>query len=406
MTGLYPPKWLMFPLVRCETRPRGQWGNEVVAPEVGGSMKTLNPRIIKESFALFEPRAEDISAYFYGRLFAENPRLRPLFPPSLNYQRTRLFDAIREVVWSLDSPETLSALLARLGRDHRKFGVRREHYDVMGRALMATLRRFGGDGWTAEMEHAWRHAYTSVAAMMVEAAEEPALPPWWTGEVVEHELRRPDLAALTVRPSSPLPYLAGQYVTIQTARWPWTWRPYSVANAPRADGLLRFHVRALPAGWVGGALVRYTTAGDTVLLGHAAGGMTLDPGSDRPLLCVAGGTGLAPLKALAEEAAGQDPDRDVHLFVGARTEEELYDLPDLRALEDRTPGLRVVPVVSEDASYDGMRGPVTDVLGRFPDWSGHDAYVAGPPEMIQRTVTVLHGLGVPAGQIHHDRIER
>jgi NAD(P)H-flavin reductase/hemoglobin-like flavoprotein len=378
----------------------------IIEPTVGGLMKSLNPRIIKESFALIEPRAEEISAYFYGRLFAENPHLRAFFPPAMDRQRERLFDALRKIVWSLDSPGALSVLLSRLGRDHRKFGVTREHYDAMGRALLATLRKFGGNAWTAEMERAWRQAYATVATMMIEAADEPQLPPWWTGEVVEHELRRPDIAALTVRPDRALPYLAGQYVTIQTARWPWMWRPYSVANAPRADGLLRFHVRALPGGWVGGALVRHTTIGDTVLLGHAAGSMTLDPDSDRPILCVAGGTGLAPLKALAEEIIEKDPLRNVHLLFGARTAADLYDLADLRALEARTPWLRVVPVASADPSFNGMHGLVPDVLERFPDWSGHDVYVAGPPQMIERTVTTLDDLGVPAERIHYDRIDR
>ncbi|MDN3355859.1 globin domain-containing protein [Actinomadura sp. DC4] len=370
-------------------------------------MKSLNPRVIKESFALFEPRSEEISGYFYGRLFAENPRLRTFFPPAMDRQRERLFHALRKIVWSLDSPDTLSAFLSRLGRDHRKFGVGREHYDAMGRALLATLRKFAGDAWTAEMESAWRVAYTTAATMMIDAAEESAAsqPPWWTGEVVGHELHAPDLAALTVRPDRPLPYTAGQYITIQVARWPWTWRPYSVANAPREDGLLRFHVRAVPAGWVSGTLVRHVKVGDTLLLGHAAGTMTLDPDADRAILCVAGGTGLAPLKALVEEAIARDPDREIHLLFGARTPSELYDLADLRALEDRAPGLRVVPVVASSSDFDGEHGLLPEVLGRFQDWSEHDVYVAGPPEMVESTVTVLHDLGVLAARIHYDRLD-
>lgn len=366
-------------------------------------MKSLNPRIIKESFALIEPRSEEISAYFYGRLFAENPSLRSFFPPAMDRQRERLFQALRRIASSLDSPDTLTGFLSRLGRDHRKFGVAPEHYDAMGRALLATLRKFAADAWTAEMESAWRAAYTTAATIMVKAAGDHEEPPWWTGEVVEHELRGPDVATLTVRPDHPLPYVAGQYVTIQTARWPWMWRPYSVANAPRQDGLLRFHVRALPGGWVGGALVRDIKIGDTLLLGHAAGTMVLENDSSRPVLCVAGGTGLAPLKALVEDATGRGLRRDIHLLYGARTEAGLYDLPDLRAIEARTPWLRVVPVVSEDPSYDGLHGTLPDVLDRFPGWSGHDVYVSGPPDMIERTVTKLHELGVPAEHIRYDR---
>ena len=394
----------MLSLVGCETLRQGSV-IEIIEPTVGGLMKSPNPRIIKESFALIEPRSEEMSGYFYGRLFAENPGLRSFFPPAMDRQRERLFHALRKIVWSLDSPDTLSAFLSRLGREHRRFGVTREHYEAMGRALLATLRKFGGDAWTAEMEHAWRGAYATGAAMMIDAAEEQAtkLPPWWTGEVLEHELRRPDIAVLTVRPDRPLPYRAGQYVTLQTARWPWIWRPFSVANAPRADGLLRFHVRSLPAGWVSGALVRDVKIGDTLLLGHAAGSMALEPDSDRGVLCVAGGTGLAPLKAMVEDAIGRGLRRDIHLLVGARTEADLYDLADLRALEARTPWLRVVPVVSADPSFDGLHGTVPEVLDRFHDWSGNDVYVAGPPEMIERTVTRLDDLGVPTAHIRYDR---
>jgi len=128
----------------------------------------------------------------------------------------------------------------------------------------------------------------------------------------------------------------------------------------------------VPSGWVSGALVRHVKIGDTLLLGHAAGTMILESDADRGILCVAGGTGLAPLKALVEEAIAKGLRRDIHLLYGARTPAELYDLEDLRALEGRTPWLRVVPVVSSDPAFDGMHGLLPDVLDRFQDWSGHD----------------------------------
>jgi NAD(P)H-flavin reductase/hemoglobin-like flavoprotein len=364
--------------------------------------------LIKESFSLIEPQAEDVTAYFYGRLFAENPRLRALFPPSMETPRHQLFRALTEIVWSIDSPDNLATFLARLGRSHRKFGVCREHYDALGNALLATVRRFTGTAWTAEMGAAWSDAYATAARMMIAAADEDAaeLPPWWVGEVVEHELRGTDLGLLTVRPGQRLPYRAGQYVTIQTARWPRVWRPYSIANAPGEDGLLRFHVRAVPAGWVSGALVRHTRVGDSLLLGPATGSMTLDPDSDRDLLCVAGGTGLSPLKALIEEAIRGHAGRKIHLLVGARTRTGLYDGPALEALKASCPALEVIPVVSDDPEFDGMRGKVSDVLDRFPSWAGHDVYVAGPAPMVERTISKLEDLGVPPIRIRHDRLDQ
>ncbi|MCW2918031.1 MAG: flavohemoprotein [Actinomycetia bacterium] len=368
---------------------------------------SLNPRIVKESFAHIEPFADKAAAYFYGRLFAENPRLRALFPPAMDTQRDRLFHALTKIVWSLDSPDALAAYLGRLGQDHRKFGVFSEHYASVGRALIATIRTFSGDAWTDEVEAAWTAAYGAAADLMIQSAEESAAtsPPWWIAEVLEHERCTGDIAMLAVRPNQPFCYTAGQYVTVQTSRWPRVWRPYSIANAPREDGVLRFHVRAIPAGWVSGSLVRDTRVRETLLLGPPMGSMALDPESDRDLLLVAGGTGLAPLKAIAEQVILSGRHRNIHLVLGARTERDLYDLRDLRLLQSVYPWLHVVPVVSEDPAFDGMRGMASDALSRFHDWDDHDVYVAGPAAMISRTVQQLQMLGVPPPRIHHDALD-
>jgi NAD(P)H-flavin reductase/hemoglobin-like flavoprotein len=370
---------------------------------------SLNPRIVKESFAQIEPVADKAVAYFYGRLFAENPGLRALFPPAMDVQRDRLFHALTRMVWSIDSPDTLATYLSQLGRDHRKFGVLPEHYGALGRALLATIRRFAGDAWSPEIGQAWTAAYGTAAAIMIQAAEADAAnaPPWWIAEVVGHELRSPGIAVVTARPGTRLDHVAGQYVTLQTSHWPRMWRPYSIANAPRADGTLRFHIRAVPAGWVSGALVRHAKVGDKLLLGPAMGTMVLDPDSNRDLLCVAGGTGLAPLKAIVEQVVESRQRRNIHLILGARTEGELYDLAELRVLERTYPWLHVTPVLSEASGSDAvhaLHGMIPDALGRFGDWADHDVYIAGPAEMIEKSVTTLQELGVPSARINHDPV--
>jgi NAD(P)H-flavin reductase/hemoglobin-like flavoprotein len=375
-----------------------------------------DPGIIGDSFARMAPDADRATAYFYGRLFAEHPRLRALFPPAMDAQRDQLVRALTRIVRSLDSPDTLAGYLRALGRDHRRLGLRPEHYAAAGTALIATLRRFAGDGWSPRVEAAWTAAFSAAAATMIDAAEADAAhaPPWWVAEVVGHERRGHDLAVLTVRPDQSLEFTAGQYVTVQTARWPRVWRPYSVANAPRPDGTLCLHVRALPAGWVSGSLVRHTKVGDTLTLGPALGGMTLDPDSERDLLLVAGGTGLAPLKALLEQATATAPDRRIHLVWGTRTARDLYDLDGLRSMESAHPGLRVTPVLSSapdpGLDFDGVRGTVPEALGEIseigdPPGPDTDVYVCGPTAMVARTVHVLLELGVPPDRVRHDTAE-
>lgn len=362
----------------------------------------LYPRIVKESYAEIEPYGDAVISYFYGWLFAERPELRALFPPMMDKHRDLFLRALGRIVCTLDNPGALASFLSQLGRAHRKFGVLEEHYDAVGRALLAALRKYARR-WSEEIAAAWTAVYATVAETMIAsaAADDAETPPWWLGEVIGHERRTADIAVVTIRPHRPFPFQAGQYLTVQTARWPRVWRPYSIANAPRHDGTLTLHVRAVPAGWVSGALVRHTGVGDTLLLGPAAGSMTLGPDRDRPIVGVAGGTGLAPVKALAQEAI-RSGRGEIRILAGARTAADLYDLPSLRRLEAECPRLRVIPIVSDDPDYGGPRGPVTDALEHLGEWEDHDVYVAGPEAMVGRTVAELHRLGVPPERVRHD----
>ncbi|GAA4508085.1 MULTISPECIES: FAD-binding oxidoreductase [Nonomuraea] len=365
---------------------------------------SLNPRLVKESFSIIEPVADKAAAYFYGRLFAESPHLRGMFPPAMDVQRDRLFSALARIVWSVDSPESMRSFLGQLGRDHRKYGVVAEHYTAIGSALVATVRRFAADIWNAEIEAAWVSAYTAAANLMIEAAEADAgvSPAWWLAEVLDHERPHDDIAILTLRPTQRLPFTPGQYVNVQTSRWPRVWRTYSIANAPRPDNALRLHVRAVPGGWVSTTLVRDTRIGDTVMLGPPMGTMTPPERGVRDLLFVAGGTGLAPLKAIIEQVIASGCRPSMHLLFGARTSAELYDLQDLIRLESSFPWLRVLPVVSDEPGYEGMRGRLPDVTRRFHSWAEHEVYVCGPPSMVTETVRNLQADGVPPARIHRD----
>ncbi len=362
----------------------------------------LQPHLLKESFAYLEPVADKAMAYLYGRLFAARPQLRGMFPPAMDVQRDRMFQALARIVRSADSPEELASYLAGLGRGHRLYGVLPEHYAAMGEALLATLRRFAAEAWSPEVEAAWTAAFDLVAKRMIEAADAgPDDPPaWWLAEVIGHERRTRDIAVLTLRPERPLAFRPGQYVNVQSARWPRVWRSYSIANAPRPDNTIRLHVRALPGGWVSTALVAHTRVGDTIMLGPPMGAMG-PPEGDRAVLAVAGGTGLAPLKAIIEHLADSGRAPEILLLHGARTAAELYDLADLSKLAGRCRRLRVVPV-AEEPGYTGARGRLPDVVARLDRIADHEAFVCGPARMVDLTVQRLRQAGVPPSRIHRD----
>jgi ferredoxin-NADP reductase/hemoglobin-like flavoprotein len=369
---------------------------------------SLDPRLIQESFALVEENAGKVASHFYALLFLEDPSLRDMFPPMMDVQRDRLLAALVKVVHQAHEPETLVEYLQQLGRDHRKFGVRPEHYDTVGRCLVAAMKRFARPGWTAEMDEHWGLAFQFVAGTMISAAQDAAksTPSYWTGRVVGHHRPSSSLALLTVEPDQPYPFRPGQYTAIETLRWPRVWRSYSIANAPRPDGLLTFQVRAIDGGWVSSALVHNTRLGDTLRLGPAVGGLVCDSASMRDVLLVGGGTGVAPLLAIAEDMSRWNTNRQVAVYFGARKGGDLYALRDLEALRENCPWLTVIPCVSHDAWYTGERGLLPDVLARHGadrvNWSEHDIYVSGSAEMIRATLTCLIDLEVPASRINFD----
>ncbi|MER7009290.1 globin domain-containing protein [Dactylosporangium sp. NPDC000555] len=360
-------------------------------------------RLLKESWTLVEEQQDKLAGYFYARMFLDNPQLRDLFPVQMDVQRSRLLGAIVTAVQTVDDPERFGEYLQALGRDHRKFHVRPEHYDAVGTALFEALRTHAGDQWTLEFDQAWRDAYAVIGAKMIEGAEaDSGNPPYWHAEVLHHERRSRDIAVLTCRPLQPLEYRAGQYVSVETRYQPRLWRAYSVANAPRKDGTLDFHVRALGAGWVSSALVRRVGPGDMLRLGAPMGRMTLDRRSTRDVVCVAGGTGLAPIKALIEEMTRANRTRWVHVFFGARDRDDLYDLACLNRLAARYPWLSVVAATSDDPDFPGEHGNLSDIVARYGPWNNHDFFVSGSPPMVRATLRTLAEIQVPAIRIKYD----
>ncbi|MFH8337564.1 globin domain-containing protein [Streptomyces sp. AM6-12] len=394
---------LLSPSARPDT---GTAGRPAGARGAGGQPYdgTADQRIITRQLPLLTPFGKLIG-HLYDAMFERHPYLRSLFPDSMEFQRAHLERALWYLVEHLDRPQEVAGFCARLGRDHRKLGVRPVHFEVFEQALAEALRRSAGARWSEELEEAWlRMLRFAVAAMVEGAAGALAEPPYWNGTVTAHELRGPGLAVLRVRTAEPFPYQAGQYTRIQSPLLPLTWRPYSVACAPRPDGELEFHVRRTGPGGVSDALVTGTRVGDRLRLGPAQGAMTLDGDPARDLLIVAGGTGWATARALLDELSRSPLRRRTHLFLGARTLDELYDTGTLTRLEKTCPWLRVVPVIGEDGGG-AESGSVADAVVRRGDWSGHTAYVSGPPLMVTATVYGLTALTPPPDRILHDPVD-
>ncbi|HEX8006693.1 MAG TPA: FAD-binding oxidoreductase [Trebonia sp.] len=362
----------------------------------------MDERRLKESFARVAAHGDQVALFFYSHLFLSHPEVRDMFPVSMAGQRDRLLNALGRIVSDVSSHEALVPFLQGLGRDHRKFGAIAEHYPAVGASLLATLAHFSGSAWTEDLARDWTEAYTLIAQVMTDAAAADNNPPWWDATVVGHERRTLDIVVLRVVPQQQLNYLPGQSVAVEYEQRPRVWRYYSMANAPREDGTIDFHVRIVDGGPVSSALARSATVGARLRLGPPVGTLTLDTASRRDIVLAAGSTGLAPLKAILEQAARLPEPPRTHLVFGVRTAAELYDLPDLEKMAAQWPWLTVTPAVSEDPVYQGECGTVADVMGRRVQLTGRDAYVCGSPGMVAATVSHLQALGMPQERIYFE----
>ncbi|MFD5748356.1 globin domain-containing protein [Streptomyces sp. NPDC127033] len=386
--------------------PAGQPSVVPPAPAAPDPNASPDAILVRRTLAEVAPVSDQLTSYFYSLLFVRHPDLRGLFPVAMDAQRDRLLRALLTAAEHMDSPAVLTDYLRQLGRGHRKYGTQSAHYPAVGEALMGALARYASASWDEETEGAWVRTYTTISQIMIDAAaeNEQHAPAWWQAEVVAHESRTSDIAVVTVRPDQPYPFLAGQYTSLETPWWPRVWRHYSFASAPRPDGLLSFHVKAVPAGWVSNALVHHAKPGDVLRLGPPAGSMTVDHSTDNGLLCLGGGTGIAPIKALIEDVAERGQRRPVEVFYGARSDHDLYDIETMLELESAHSWLSVRPVVAE--------GPTAGLTGRLPEavrdhgpWHEFDAYLSGPPGMIRSSLDALRGAGIPSDRIRHDSLE-
>lgn len=190
-------------------------------------------------------------------------------------------------------------------------------------------------------------------------------------------------------------FLPGQYIDIllpDSHR-----RSFSLANPPHDDGELELHVRNVPGGMFAKQVFTDLKVGALLRIQGPLGTFFLREDSARPVVMMAGGTGYAPIQAMLRHVFENGRKRDIAFYWGARAARDLYADARLKAWGQSQPGFRYVPVLSEPMPEDhwtGRTGFVHEaVAADYPDLSGHDIYLSGPPPMVQaaRAAFPTHG---------------
>ncbi|WP_448330872.1 globin domain-containing protein [Streptomyces sp. DSM 41534] len=367
---------------------------------------------------------DEITARFYGTMFAEQPELLDgLFNrgnQASGEQRRALAGSIAGFARALlaDPGARPDALLSRIAHKHATLGVTEDQYTIVHKYLFRAIGDVLGDAVTPEVAAAWDEVYWLMAGALIaqearlyhEAQVDPR-DPWRRWTVVERREETPDVVSFLLRPADdgPLPRArAGQYVSVR-ALMPdgiHQTRQYSLSNAP-GDRLRRITVKRVasvadaPEGEVSNQLHRIVGVGDELTLSAPFGDVVLDD-ADTPLVLVSAGIGCTPMVGMLEHLAATGSSRPVWVLHADRTPADHALRADTRRLVDQLPGAKAEFWYEQDAAAEpGSRTGLMD-----PDDldlpADADVYLCGALPFMRAVRTRLLRAGVPARRIRYE----
>lgn len=220
-----------------------------------------------------------------------------------------------------------------------------------------------------------------------------------THDIMQLKLKLPETERLQ--------FLAGQYLEILLKDG--KRRAFSIANAPHDDEFIELHIRHVPDGHFGDFVFDGLTEKTLMRIEGPLGSYFLREDSDRPVILMGGGTGFAPLKGMIEHAFYTNISKPMHLFCGVRSLRDLYMDKMVKQWCSEHEYLKYTPVLSEPLDEDNWQGETgfvhEAVINHYPDLSGYDVYLSGPPPMVKAGMDVFYQHGLPETQIYSDSFE-
>ncbi|NMM11453.1 MAG: 2Fe-2S iron-sulfur cluster binding domain-containing protein [Polaromonas sp.] len=221
--------------------------------------------------------------------------------------------------------------------------------------------------------------------------------------IVTDKIRRtPRITEFRFRPlGNPVRYWPGQYVMLGDATAGAPQRSYSIAGAPRPDGEILLHVTRDATGATSRWLHDQVQVGDSVKLSGAYGTFIGDPSVETPVLCMAAGSGLAPILSLTEAALRRGFKQPVKLLFSACTAEDIYNQGLMTFLQAKNRRFKFIPTLTREKRDGMLSGRIPDLLPtQFTDLSGYTVFIAGTPEFVASCKQAAKLLGAKDEMIH------
>jgi len=212
--------------------------------------------------------------------------------------------------------------------------------------------------------------------------------------------------ALKLKKPDKIKFKPGQYIQIKI---PGTeeFRAYSIASSPSQDSIIELTVRYVPGGLCSTYIHEVLEIGDSITFTGPFGDFFLKEDSNRKIIAIGGGCGMAPIRSIIHYLKEKNMPRKFIYFFGARQKRDLFYTEELEEIAKKFPNFRYIPALSEPRpsdNWDGETGLITSVVERYIT-SGEDteAYLCGPPPMIDAAIKVLTKKGMEEKYIYYDK---
>lgn len=399
----------------------------------------LTPRqieLIKATVPVLREHGVALTSHFYKRMLNGNPELKNVFNQShqaLGRQQKALAGAVLAYAENIENPGVLIGAVKHIAAKHCTVGIRAEHYPIVGKHLLASIREVLGEAATDELIDAWAAAYGMLADLLIQVesgiyTEQSTTEGGWSGWrpfVVEKRVEEtPEVASFYLRPSdggSVPTFKPGQFVSVRAylpelgVDQP---RQYSLSHAPVCDKGLRITVKRIdahdgaPQGRMSTHLHQTLKEGDVIELSAPAGEFFLKDG-ENPVVLVSAGIGITPLFAMLQSIASKTPKRPV-IFVHTSRTKENFALREavktqLAKLENAKAHLFLTAPKAAEAAcccnctfekHQGRPGAADILALNLP--KDADVYVCGPTGFMASMKEALLNAGIPAGNIHSE----
>lgn len=397
-----------------------------LSPALSPSVRAL----VKATAPVLKTHGVALTRHFYARMFEHNPELKHIFNQGHQAggeQQQALAGAVAAYAEQIDDPSVLAPVVTRIVHKHVSLGVRPEHYPIVGKHLLASIREVLGEAATDELVDASAAAYGQLADLLIaeEArlyADSAAKPGGWTGwrafRVARREAESSEITSFYLEPADggQVPgYQPGQYVSVRLyvpelgLMQP---RQYSLSDAP-GQGRLRISVKrepgvaGAPAGRVSNALHDRLQVGGVLDVAPPQGDFQLREAGGAPVVLLSGGVGLTPMVSMLNHLVRADDGRQIRFVHGCRNR-------DAHAMRDHVNTIAAGRGnVRKAVFYEEVGGG--DEPGRDYDYAGRvdlrairdaailpgaDYYLCGPAGFMRAQREALLALGVGADRIH------